>query len=112
MSVSYNGFNEKAITFRTKEKIADNTFVKISANDTVAACASGDVFCGIVATGDNKHATVLTNGTVTVPYTGTAPTLGYCNLVANGTGGVSVDANGRECLVLSINSGNKVTFIY
>ncbi len=112
MSISFNGFNEKAITLKTTSQLAKNSFVKISANDTVAACAQGDVFCGIVATSDKKYATVITSGTVTVPFTGTAPTLGFCKLAANGTNGVCVDStDGRTCLVLN-SKNNEVTFIF
>lgn len=112
MSISYDGFNEKAITLRTASQLTKNSFVKISANDTVDACAQGDAFCGVVATADEKFATVITSGTVTVPFTGTAPTLGFCKLVANDTKGVSVDdTDGRTCLVLNCHNGN-VTFIF
>ena len=51
-------------------------------------------------------------GVVTAPYTGTAPTVGYAKLSANGTGGVKASSTGREYLVLDIDpSANTVTFV-
>lgn len=49
---------------------------------------------------------------ITVPYTGTAPAVGYAGLSADGTGGVKADSAGRSRLVADVNEADKtVTFV-
>lgn len=114
MSVSFNGFNEKLLTFKCAAEITAGYPVKISANGTVAACASGDELCGVAVESDSSYSSVKLCGVVTLPYTGsTAPSLGYTSLAADGAGGVSVPASGgRTYLVLSLDStAGTVTFM-
>lgn len=68
--------------------------MKVSANGTVAACAAGDDFCGMVLSvgrGGDACAVAL-GGMVTAGYTvpaeGAAPALGWSGLSADGEGGV------------------------
>lgn len=84
---------------------------KVSANGTVAPCSDGDVFVGVLEGIRKGFAAVQMHGFVTLPYTGTAPTLGYNNLVANANGGVKVGENGRSCLVVSVDTAVKVATI-
>lgn len=110
MSVSFGGFHNETATFKVTEEIAKGTPVKISDNATVAACADGDTFCGILANGDNAYAAVQIYGGVTAKYSGTAPELGYAALVAGADG---VKAGGdREYLVISVDeTAGTVTFL-
>lgn len=113
MSVSFNGYREKVLTFKTASKITAGYPVKMSANDTVAAAASGNRFCGICLESDSSYATVQTGGTATLAYSGnTAPAVGYGTLAADGNGKVVVDSDGGEYLILSVDTTAKtVTFI-
>lgn len=111
MSVSFNGFRENTVTFKVGAAIDAGTSVKVSANDTVAACSAGDDFCGFVVSSDASFAAVQVAGTVTVPYTGTAPTVGFGILVSDGTGVKSAES-GRDYLILSVDStASTVTFL-
>ena len=83
--------------------------MKVSANGTVAKCTAGNGFCGVVRAiaHDGKACTVQLGGLAEVKYSGTAPAVGYAELVANGTGGVSKpgdNQSGSAYLVLSVDS--------
>jgi hypothetical protein len=106
MSVSFNGCNEKAVTFIADDDLTVGMPVKISANNTVSGCSAGDSFCGICTSVRNGYATVQLGGFATLPFTGTTdPSLGYCMLAADGTGGVKVAATGgRSLLVVSVDT--------
>ena len=111
MSVSFNGFNENTATFKANEEIAGGAPVKMSETDTVAACESGDKFCGFAIDCGGGYASVQLSGTVTAIYSGSAPEVGYVNLASDGEG-VTVSDSGREYLVLAVDEAKKtVTFI-
>ena len=87
--------------------------VKISGNGQVAACADGDSFCGVTefVARDGGACSVALGGMVRVPYTGTAPTLGWESLAADGNGGVKAASTGRSYLVVDVDESDKtVTF--
>ena len=92
----YNGIGANGISFLSAltRGTDEEKVVKISANGTVALCSAADQFYGVVKVIDksDKVATVQTKGIVTVPYTGTAPTIGRYTLEANATGGVQIVA--------------------
>ena len=77
---------------------------KVSAGKTVAACSSGDAFCGVVDHVGPAGAAVVLRGFVTVAYSSTAPTVGYSTLSANGSGGVAVNADGQRYLVVDVDT--------
>lgn len=110
MSVSFGGFHNETATFRTTEEIAKGTPVKISDNGTVAACADGETFCGVLANGDGQYAAVQIYGEVTAKFSGAAPEHGYAKLAASADG---VKAGGdREYLVISVDEEEStVTFL-
>ena len=111
MSVSFGGFNENTVTFKTENEITGGTPVKMSASGTVEACASGEAFCGIAIEGSNGYASVQLSGAVTLKYSGTAPEAGYAKLVSDGAGVKSADS-GREYLIVAVDeSATTVTFI-
>lgn len=84
---------------------------KVTANGTVAPCADGDVFCGVMEGARKGVSGVQLHGFAEVGYTGTAPSLGYVNLVANGSGGVKVSSAGRAHLVVSVDSAAMTAII-
>lgn len=111
MSVSFNGFNENTATFRANEEIQSGAPVKMSESDTVAACASGEAFCGFAIECSGGYASVQLSGTVKANFSGTAPEVGYAKLVSDGDG-VTVSDSGREYLVISVDeSASTVTFL-
>jgi hypothetical protein len=98
MTVSFQGFHENAATFAGEA--APGAPVKISAAGAVAGAPADSVFCGVSAGGGGGHVTIQLTGYVSLPYTGSAPALGYAKLLANGSGGVKAASSGREYLVL------------
>ena len=113
MSVSFGGVGSVAATFKTSGTVKAGNPVKITADGTVAACASGERFCGIAtyAAGDG-YAAVQLKGYVDAACTGDI-TVGYSRLVADGSGGVKADSGetGGECLVINTAADGKVGFI-
>ena len=110
MKLSYEGIGQWAATFACDD-LAEGELVKVSANGTVAACAAGDDFCGMVLSvgrGGDACAVAL-GGMVTVPCT-SVPAVGWAKLSADGSGGVKADEGGREYLVVRAES-KTVTFV-
>ena len=114
MKHSFEGIGQWSATFACGSGVAEGQVVKVSANGTVSACADGNGFAGVVDVvgRDGAACAVILSGMVEVPYTGTAPALGWSGLSANGTGGVKADTNGRACLVADVDTtGKLVTFV-
>ncbi|MFR4994272.1 MAG: hypothetical protein ACLTCV_06405 [Oscillospiraceae bacterium] len=92
---------------------ADNTVCKMHANDTVAACAAGNDFIGVVVGKRDGLACVQVAGFVTLHYTGTtAPTVGECALAGDGKGGVAVTENAKKYRVLRVDTAAKTVGLY
>lgn len=107
MNISFSGIGEQYVTFLSQNEEAGIP-VAMSANGTVAAAANGSSFCGIAVSAKNDMNAVRTGGYVKLPYTGTAPAVGYTKLASNGSGGVTVSAaNGREYLVVEVDTAAK-----
>ncbi len=111
MNYSYNGIGQYAATFALKEgdEVGFGDVVKISASETVATCADGDVIAGVVLSERGGCTAVQLGGITSANFSGTAPTVGYAKLVANGDGGVKVGGT-REYLVISVEN-DIVTFV-
>ena len=112
MKLSYEGIGQWAATFACDD-LAEGELVKISGNGTVAACSDGEGFCGMVlsVSRGGDACTVALGGLVTAGYTGSAPTLGWCGLSADASGGVKSNAGGRSCLVVDVDTASEtVTF--
>ena len=104
MAVSFHGMRESYLTFLTNGTVNCGDTVKMYANDTVKTCADGDQIIGVVKSVRNGYATVQVTGTVTMGYTGNAPTVGLRMIDADGSNGASIAANGRTVLVLSVDT--------
>ena len=111
MNISMKGYGENTATFTTDGVVSVSHAVKMSDNFTVKSCAAGDAFIGTAVYVKNEYACVQLDGYVTLAYTGTAPTVGYCSLVADGKGGVKVADTGREYLVTDVDTANKTAGI-
>ena len=108
MSIKFNGIANEVATFKSAAAQTVGTPVKMSSNDTVAKASNGDLFFGFPVNYSNGLQGVQIKGYVESVYTGTAPTVGYNRLVSNGAG-VKVDAqNGREYLVVNVNTTDKI----
>ncbi len=100
MSISYEGIGEWCATF-VCGAVSEGDIVKVSANGTVGKCMVRAV------AHDGKACTVQLGGLASVKYSGTAPAVGYAELVADGSGGVSKpgeNQSGSSYLVLSVDS--------
>lgn len=105
MSISFGGIGEMCVTFMAETSVKKGNPVKMSTDNTVTVCADGDRMIGVaVDVSDDGYATVQLSGYVTVGYTGTAPTVGFTALAANGDGGVKVLSSGGEFLVLNVDT--------
>lgn len=109
MKVSFEGIGEQVISFEAASGTKKNEFVKLSANSKVANCSADDLFAGYCINTDGGFADVMTHGYIEVGYTGeTAPTVGFATLSAAANGKVQADEDGREYLVIKVDSTNAV----
>lgn len=108
MNVSFNGFNENTVTFEANGTINVGAPVMITANGKVSA-ANG-AFCGICRGVRNGYAAVQVRGYAVFSYTN-APSVGYSKLSAS-SGKITADnSNGREYLVIDVDTAAKTAGI-
>jgi len=100
MKVCFEDIGHVGATFAA-ESGESGMVCKISGNGQVAACGAGEGFCGVMTSVRKGFAGVQLHGFATLPYTGTAPVLGYAALVANGEGGIQTGGS-KEYLVVSV----------
>ena len=112
MAIHFEGLGERKMTFTAASSAAKGIVCKLSANNTAAGCSAGDVFFGVVESVRGGKAAVITEGYAEVGYTGTAPSLGYNILAANGSGGVKGAESGKNCLVVSVDTTNKIVGMF
>lgn len=113
MNVSFNGFNESALTFKCEEEITKLYPVKISDDATVAKCNATESFIGFCLDSDAENATVQMSGYIKLHYSDSAPALGKNALVSSVNGTVKEDASGTPCTVLAVNSADStVEFLF
>jgi hypothetical protein len=111
--VSLQGINENPTLYASSitRGTDEGKPVKISANKTVALSGDGEDFYGIVESiaEDNAVCVVKTRGIVTVPYSGSAPALGWTQLCANGSGGVKTGSGtNKYYFVLDVDTTNNL----
>lgn len=107
MAISYQDIGQICATFHATGSMQEGNVCKLSSNDTVSACSADGAFHGVLLHGDGTLHCVQVCGYVTVPYTGTAPAVGYTALAANGAGGVKTLSGARERLVVHVDSSAK-----
>ena len=104
MAIFHQELGQVCTTMYLQGSAADNTVCKMHANDTVAACAAGNDFIGVVVGKRDGLACVQVAGFVTLHYTGTtAPT---------GKGGVAVTENAKKYRVLRVDTAAKTVGLY
>lgn len=112
MNISFESIGSEYVTFSARGTLSQGTPCKVIANGAVMACTAGDDFCGVACAPKNDTVAVQLRGFVTLPYTGTAPTLGYCGLVADGTGKVKVSSDAaRKFLTVQVNPASATVCI-
>lgn len=110
MKVSFEGIGERIISFYNNSGLPARVGapVKLSGNGEVSACADGDRLVGVAIACDEDFAAVQTGGFVLLPYSGTAPAVGFGLLAADGVGGIkSVSSGGGEFLLVEVDEANK-----
>lgn len=114
MNYGFDGVGQWAATFAAEE-VEEGAVVKPAGNGSVTACAAGDAFCGVaIYVGhDGKACSVQLGGMATVPFSGTAPVVGYGVLAADGNGGVKTATSGEKYWIVAVDSAaGTVTFAF
>lgn len=106
-----NGFNTKEVTLYTNEAINIGDAVMLSENATAVLPSSGENFCGVCTDKRDNYITVAMTGFAQTFYSGSAPTIGYNKLSADGNGKVKTGDSGREILVAEVDTTNKTISI-
>ena len=111
MSISFKGYGEKVLTFKTTLTEAGVPVIAGTDNKAYRASVEKD-FIGITRYADGQYAGVIVDGYVEVPYTGSAPLYGFCNLVSNGANAVktasSSTTSNHVVRVLKVDTENKI----
>ena len=111
MSVAFYGTQETVLSFEAGA-VTPGYPVAISQNNTVANAANGIAPAGVALHVREGIAAVQLHGYAELPYSGTAPALGWTKLTADGTGGMKADGNGISHLVVSVNEAGKTLGLY
>ena len=117
MSVSYNGFDVKHITFEKKPTTTLNVgdLVITNASGYIEKAIANTSFFGVVTCVRDNFVTVQVSGYAELPYTGSTAPVGMCKLYSNGAGGVTVDSSTGTSnparKVLKQDSNNKIVGI-
>ena len=112
MAISFGAIGEKYVTFLAGASAEDGKLCKVTANGTVGKCAANDAFCGVITQVRGGTASVLMGGYVELPYTGAAPSLGFCALAAGGADCVKAAEGGREYLVVNVDTTAKTVGLF
>lgn len=112
MSVSFEEIGQVLVTCKVKNFVSEGAVVKIAENGTVALCAAGEDFCGVVVSmTEDNYAAVQLKGFVRVACSDSTVGVGWVKVIANGFGGVKAagsSTQGRELLVMSRDDENLV----
>ena len=107
MKVSFNGFEEKYLTFTTSDPIEVGRIVALSDNGSVSGVGEEEEFMGVAVAADDDYVTVLMKGVAEIEYSGTISAPGYYCLVADEDGIATPSDDGKiPRLVLEVDSTN------
>ena len=101
-----NGFDRQEVTFKANSTIRQGATAKLISASMVGLASVGSDFIGVCSLVRDDAASIVMRGYVQVAFTGTAPSVGFNKLTADGEGGVKVDANGRHFLVADVDKIN------
>ena len=105
MSVAFDGMDNLVVTFRCSGT------VEAGSPDG----GTGKVPIGVLLQKRGNYAAVQIRGYVTLPYTGTAPALGWQELVTNGSQGlrtVTTGEAGKACLVVRVDAATSTLGLF
>ncbi len=122
MDICFEGVGQVAATFQVAgENVQPGMAVVLTGSGTVGLGADGGLPCGVVLGGvRNGAAAVQIGGAAKVGYTGTAPAVGWQELVCDGEGNVKTvsggegsakTASGLKYLVLAVDGDEKSAVI-
>lgn len=110
--ISYEGVGEVVITLGMEEAAQPGMVVCMADSGWARPCEDGELFCGVVNKKNQQYTGgVQLKGCVSVTYSGEME-LGHVRLVANGEGGVRMDENGVDVVVLDAPYEGNVAVIY
>jgi len=109
--ITFDSIHETFMTFSADDGLEAGMVCKITDNCAVGPCQSGDSFCGVARSARLGMAGIVLSGYVTLPFSGTAPTLGYCALCADGTGAVKVGGD-RQYLVAHVDKNAQTVGLF
>lgn len=124
MDICFEGVGQVAATFQVNGEVQPGMAVALTADGTVGPGTAGGLPCGVLLGGvRGGAAAVQIGGVAQVSYSGTAPAVGWQELVLDGEGGVraankTADAatgktaeSGLHCLVLSVDTTGNTAVI-
>lgn len=112
MSVSFQGTAELVLSFEEGASVTDGAPVVIGANHQVVDATAGALFAGVALHSRRGVSAVQLKGYVELPYSATAPALGWVEMVADGDGGVKTAADGLRVLVISVDTADQTVGLY
>ena len=111
MNYHYEQIGQVCATFASRGESAPGQVCSICNNDTVELCGVECDFCGIVAQSHGDYVSVIVKGFVTVPYTGSDPSVGYVSLSGDGTGNIRTCPDANSYLITKVDTVNKTVTI-
>ncbi len=108
MKISFEGYGENAVTFKNSSATpaVAGKAAAMTGNGEVGICTTGKP-AGIAISADSDYAVIQTAGFVTCTYSGTAPTVGWCNFTGATGGAVEAASAGLPCLVVEVDTTAK-----
>ena len=108
--VGFDGIGSMVITVKD-DGLALGQPCKCSGGKAMTKAAAAEAFHGVCLWQREDIAGVQVDGFITLPYTGSAPAVGFGILAANGSGGVQTAASGMSRMIVDVDSVLKtVTF--
>ena len=101
MNVSYEGIGYLAVTIPASTCVAGQV-CRVNAAGLCEKCSAGDYFDGVADAVENQRATMQIQGCAEIGYSGTKPSAGRVKLSGDGKGGVKLDSEGREYLIMQV----------
>lgn len=111
MSVAFYGTQEVVLSFEALDVTAGYPVV-MSKNHGVSNAGASDTPIGIALHIREGIAGVQLKGYVEIPYSEAEPKLGWESFTADGTGGVKTEPDGISCLVVYVDSAEKIVGLY
>ncbi len=106
INISFKGFNNNCMTFSAGEGATIGAPAALDENGKIVNAEADEKFLGVICNVRGDITGVQLEGYTEAKYTGTAPSLGWATLTADGEGGVQADENGTAYRVLKVDATN------